>query len=172
MTTITAKMTKLSLFVLIAAAGMLPVSDKASAMSCNHPTAAEHIARTDLVFFGRVNTIRNRDFAESQGVTDWYDDPIAAPDKIATFDVLRQYKGTESSTVDIEFYSDGGNVSGWGFRRGTFALIFARKVAVADKNKTIGYLNYCDMILYYSNTKLLPDYWEILVPMSKGQINK
>jgi hypothetical protein len=155
-----------ALFVLTVAAGMLLANENANGMSCDRLTAAEHIANTELIFFGRVKTVRSRELAESQGVTDWYEG-FAEPDTIATFDVLRRYKGTDSKTVDIQFYGDDGKVAGWGFQRGRYALVFARKVTSADTTKTIGHLTYCDMIPYYAADRLLPDYWEILVPLSK-----
>jgi hypothetical protein len=140
-------------------------------MSCDHPTVAQHIADTDLIFFGKVLTVKALERSMSDGLLEWRNTDGNRADSLATIKVERAYKGVETDTVDIAFLRDGGAIAGWGFSRSRHVLVFAKKFPAADKQSTIGYLNYCNMIPYYARDELRAEYWETLVQMQQNAKN-
>lgn len=131
--------------------GGLSMTSPAAATSCWRPTATEHIASADIIFFGEV-------IGGQFG-------PADNKDSVVEFKVLRAYKGVQHETVHIDYYNDHGGLRGWGFGEGQATLVFADKTADTKAGKSAGTLHYCSMIPYHARTRRHADYWDILATM-------
>lgn len=144
---------RLWLAFLVAVFAGLTMTNPGLATSCWRPSAAEHIASADTIFYGEV-------IGGQFG-------PADNKDNIVEFKVLRAYKGVQGETIRIEYFNDHGGLRGWGFAEGQATLVFADQTSdTAIVAGTAGSLNYCSMIPYHARAHMHADYWDILATLN------
>lgn len=130
----------------------------ALATKCWQPEPQEHIARSDMVFFGEVLGGAQRRWRGGR--------------QVAVLKVLRNYKGADLPLLRVLYRVDRGARSarrGWRFVPGDKLLVFAMAL---DGRKSGGRADAsagrCSMLPYYGRKGLHPRYWDLLSKMKGG----
>lgn len=127
------------------------VSPEANSGACWQPLPVEHIERTDVVFFGEIERTRE---TLREDVS-----------KTVTFRVFKAYKGVQSETIEIAPHPFGDTRLDIPYYQPM--LVFARLVDDAEHGKIVATATNCSMRPYTDRQELHPQYWELLVTMSK-----
>jgi len=133
--------------------GFITVSNSLLACSCWHPEPEEYVKEENLIFFGKVISVKNLETytKKDQGVVvaSFYTDQ-------ATFKVIRSYKGEKQDYITVKYSRDDGVGCGWGFKEGPEVMVFAG----GDQRK--GYkTGMCSMIPYASAKSYGDDRFDI-----------
>lgn len=134
--------------------GLLLGSGNAWATSCWQPTAAEHVASANTIFYGRV-------ISGKAG-------PADNKDHIAELEVVKGFKGVAEKTVKVRYYNDHGALRGWRFDPGAFVLVFANRGGEGSGGQALPRVDYCAMIPFHARAGLHADYWIALANVAKG----
>jgi len=131
---------------------------RAHATRCWQPDPREHIARSDMVFFGEVQTLPQKRLAGGR--------------KIAILKVLRNYKGANVPLLRLLYRDDwrsGSARRGWRFLAGDKLLVFANVLPAGGMHVAAdARAGLCSMLPYYARKGLHPQYWDLLSRMKRG----
>ncbi|MEP3278590.1 MAG: hypothetical protein ABJN26_18670 [Stappiaceae bacterium] len=125
---------------------------EAYATSCWRPSPAEHIEQSDVIFYGEVLQTRKQ-FKQDKHI------------KIATFKVIQAYKGVRSKKIDVGLYVIGSGEANIPFHKPM--MIFAHFVDDKILGRKIVATGTCSLVPYEIRKKHHPEYWELLIAMSK-----
>lgn len=148
------KLSKIAEYAFVLGLILAPITfnSPANATSCVPVTPAEHISRSDIIFFGTVIDRQASRRTDSETISD--------------FRVIRAYKGVEGKIVRIKYHNDHGANQGWGFSHKHPTLVFAYRLPSGEDEKPVFIVHYCTMRPYHGTPARHPVYWDILAGMN------